>query len=145
MIEDAWPDLDGPSNFDARKTLKDAMGAVGLAYQKAWDFEKIPNDHELYHCYFDFNGPPMGGDYQMIIDPTRGSPPDFLEGIFREGRLIAIMSNKDYEDVWAHQAGFNNTRVKKLAIRTYQLGVNVIVFALTQEGSITNRVMDVVK
>ena len=57
------------------------------------------------------------------------------------------MSNKDFEDIWALQKGFidNVWGERGLSIRALQFGVNMVVFALTQEGSITHRVMDSVE
>ena len=79
------------------------------------------------------------------MDHTHGgrgvdAPYDYLEGVTIERRLVAIVSVKDLEgawDWWPERAGIDNTR-------QLQFLVNLIVFALTQEGSITNRVMDTV-
>jgi hypothetical protein len=62
---------------------------------------------------------------------------DYLDGVFIEGRLLGICTCKNYWNLWWKGAPQGHTRV-------LQFGVNIIIFALTQEGSITNRVMDTV-
>jgi hypothetical protein len=67
------------------------------------------------------------------------SPEDGLEGVYVNKRLVAIFSGNDYEDIWAGpgtQFAYINPE------RQYQFGVNLIVYALTQEGSITKRLTD---
>ena len=58
-----------------------------------------------------------------------------------DNRLIAIMSNKAYQDVWSLRGG----QFAKQEPRCFQMGINIIIFSLTQEGSITKRVMDTVQ
>ena len=47
-------------------------------------FEKIPNNHAIYHSFFDLQGPPFGGDYRpgQISDAPRAPQVDALEGSF---------------------------------------------------------------
>ena len=53
------------------------------------------------------------------------------------------MSNKAYQDVWSLRRDY--AAFTAAQPRAFQMGVNIIIFALTQEGSITNRVMDAVR
>ena len=100
--------------------------------------DKLPNNHPIYHCFFDFDGPPIGMDGSNINHT--GGPSyfirDYLEGLVVDGRLVAILTDKGYTASWTWWTpGLDATR-------QFQFGVNTIVFALTQEGSITHQVMD---
>ena len=55
------------------------------------------------------------------------------KGVWLEDRLVAIYSNKGYAKKWA--ATSNNEPQLKM-------GVNMVVLALTQEGSIAQQKMD---
>ena len=55
-----------------------------------------------------------------------------------DGRLVGIIETGDYERFVAGASGADGTRHK-------QFMVNTVIFALTQEGSITNRVMDAIR
>jgi len=123
-----------------RNMIVDALATQGYIYRKDWNFEKLPNDHLIYHCYYDFDGPPAGTDN---THSRRGidAPYDYLEGVTIDGRLVAIVSVKDLEgawDWWPERNNIDNTR-------QLQFLVNLIVFALTQEGSITHQVMSSLK
>jgi len=102
-------------------------------------FAPIPVGHPLYHCFFDFDdGAPNGaeiGTYGRDTDfkGTLMSKPVFgLEGVWYRGRLAAVYSDKGYIVKW-NDSQNNEPQLK--------MGVNFIVFALTQEGGIasTNR------
>jgi hypothetical protein len=117
-----------------RQMLKDALGSQGRVYQRDWVFEPLPDTHPIYRCFFDFNGAPPG----IGIGMQRGIVPDYLEGITLGNRLVAIVSLKRYFYLW------NNDARASLGLdptRPLQFGVNVLVFVLTQEGSITQQVM----
>lgn len=106
-------------------------------------FEELPKHHPIYHCYFDFNGPPHARLHSSI--------PNFegkFEGLEVGGRLLAILSSKGYYSpwvAWGRTEGVSEWYRKSDPTRHFQMGVNLIVFAVTQEGSITNRVMDSVR
>jgi len=116
-----------------RTNLKAAMATQGLQYGRDWTFETLSDDHPIYHCYFDFDGAPA-----CIYDPLfvlEGK----LEGIRVDGRWPVVSCQKVFMQLWGyHYPQFRSERM-------LQFGVNTIIFALTQEGSITKRVMDAVK
>ena len=60
-------------------------------------------------------------------------PVYYLEGIWLGDRLVAVYSDKGYAIKWKQMT--NNTPQLKM-------GVNMVVFALTQEGSIAQQKMD---
>jgi hypothetical protein len=78
---------------------------------------RIPNDHELYHCYFDMKGPVH----------LQGIPHgDF--GLFEKGtgRIMTLMSPGDYHCGWCCM--FFTKEQNEEAIRG---GINIIMYYLT--------------
>ena len=129
----------GAGEAALRKMLGDALGNDAK-------FLPIPNDHPVYHCFFDFDeGPPQGSEVKTSANSTGGYSTGinvvtmykqvlYLEGITIDDRLVAIYSDKGYAIKWA--ANVNNEPQLKI-------GVNMVVFALTQEGSIAQQKMDI--
>ena len=121
--------------YQSFRTLwRQSLPTVGMVYGVHWDFQKIPNGHGIYHCYFDFDGPPAGWDNISPKMPVA----DYLEGVFIEERLLGVCTSKNYWGPWSDKPAGRNPRA-------LQFAVNVIVFALTQEGSITHRLMESVR
>ncbi|MDP2982712.1 MAG: DUF4159 domain-containing protein [Candidatus Latescibacter sp.] len=130
----------GQAEASLRQMLRDSLGSDAK-------FMPIPNDHPLYHCFFDFNdGPPQGSEMsQMMFTDTTGiqgaaargssmvKPILYLEGITIDNRIVAIYSNKGYAFKWKDVTN-NESQLK--------MGVNMIVFALTQAGGIAQQKME---
>lgn len=133
----------GKAEASLRQALKDALGPDAK-------FLPIPNDHPLYHCFFDFDdGPPIGSEVAVINTISTGfntADSDefkslkilskeviYLEGIWLGDRLVAIYSDKGYAVKWKEYSD-NEPQLK--------IGVNMVVFALTQSGGIAQRKMD---
>ena len=132
----------GQAEASLRQMLRDSLGADAK-------FLPIPNDHPLYHCFFDFNdGPPQGSEIQMVsasnirtsdgetisaIGYTMAKPIVYLEGIWIGTRLVAVYSDKGY--CWKWKDLTNNQPQLKM-------GVNFVVLALTQAGGIAQQKMD---
>ena len=141
LVEDCWANIKGDADRALRQMLKDALLTQGLKYGKDWNFDMLPNDHPVFHVYFDLDGPPVGwGGICYHRDPNNNPIHEYLEGIHVNERLVAIYSNRDYGDSWdfCEAQGINSTR-------EFQFGINMIIFALTQEGSITHRVMNAIQ
>ena len=130
----------GQAEASLRQMLKDSLGADGGKTLP------IPNEHPLYHCFFDFDdGPPQGAEIQMVQTTTTGEQGEtarnssmaksvlFLEGIWLDERLVAIYSDKGYALKWKDLSN-NEPQLK--------MGVNLVVFALTQSGGIAQQKMD---
>jgi len=133
-----------PSYTSLRNTLVDGLATQGIEAI----FEKLPNEHAVYHCYFDFDGPPAGGDGLYAARyPASGRVVDYLEGLAVKGRLVALLSSKTYVAVWTFwgTSTLPSSEGGMDAKRQLQFGVNTIIFALTQEGSITHRLMDSIR
>ena len=112
----------------------------------------ISNRHTLYSCFFDLKGPPQGNDVNArqvgwrmppTKDPATGAlldegkkgmmfpkSVDYLEGLTINDRLVAVYSSKRYVEKWQENAG-NDPQLR--------MGVNLIVYALTQPGGISGR------
>ena len=127
FAENGVPSLEyGPAEASLRKMFKDVL-------KKDARFIMLSYDHPIHHSFFDFNdGPPPGGE---ILSATGGSkvPSPHLEGIFLEGRLVAVYSDKAYGAIWERE--FSNEPQLKM-------GLNLVVFALTQQGSIAQQQID---
>ena len=135
----------GSAEASLRRMLTDALGNDAK-------FLPIPNTHPIYHSFFDFDeGPPQGSEISysyvssLAWDPKIGRSTWkhvytmykqvlYLEGIFIDDRLVAIYSDKGYAKKWADTSN-NEPQLK--------MGVNMVVFALTQEGSIAQQKMDI--
>lgn len=124
----------GAAEASLRKMLRDSLGNDAK-------FLPLPNSHAVYHCFFDFDGPPPGSEISTSKvgggadskNVTLNERVIYLEGITVSDRLVAIYSDKGYAIRWADTA--NN-------IPQLKMGVNMVVFALTQEGSIAQQKMD---
>ncbi|MFC1607061.1 DUF4159 domain-containing protein [Candidatus Latescibacterota bacterium] len=139
VIDNGAPGYEqSPAASSLKQMLRDALGTGA-------QFLPIPNEHQLYHCFFDFsNGPPQGAEMSMITTTTTGvqgetarnsmmaKPVHYLEGIWIDGRLAAVYSDKGYCCKW------NDPSNNEPQLR---MGVNLVVYALTQEGGIAQKVM----
>jgi len=133
----------GAAEASLKQMLRDALGSDAK-------FLPIKNSHPLYHCFEDFDdGPPQGsevsdvtrvfttfvggGTQQDMLKSTIPKQVFYLEGIWINERLVAIYSDKGYAKKWA--ATSNNEP-------QLRMGVNMVVYALTQEGSIAQQKME---
>ena len=140
VIDNGTPQYEfGQAEASLRQMLKDSLLADA-------QFLPISNDHPLYHCFFDFDdGPPQGNEIQMVQTTTTDMQGEtarnssmakavlFLEGIWLDERLVAIYSDKGYAQKWKLMSN-NEPQLK--------IGVNFVVFALTQAGGIAQQKMD---
>lgn len=135
FIDDGNAYQPGAFNITARQLLKDALGYEAI-------FERIPNTHPIYSAWENFSGPPSGEDlvrYDRRVREVKEIYP-YLEAIFINGRMVALISNRGYNFAWGYwkflpsSAGgpFDN-------MRQLQFGLNVIVYALTQRGGIVDQ------
>jgi len=139
VIDNGTPEYEyGQAEASLRQMLRDSLGADAT-------FLPIPNEHPLYHCFHDFDGPPQGAEIQMVQTTTTGAQGEtarnssmskqvlYLEGIWLDERLVAIYSDKGYALKWKDYSN-NEPQLK--------MGVNFVVFALTQAGGIAQQKMD---
>jgi len=120
-----WEEF-SPGEATLRQLIGDALGSKA-------QFQPIPNDHPLYHCFVDFDeGPPLGSEMQGA-GISLPKPVNYLEGVWIDGRLVAIYSNKGYAMKWA--ARDNN-------YPQLRMGVNMAAYALLQAGGNAERKID---
>ncbi|MEW6755102.1 MAG: DUF4159 domain-containing protein [Candidatus Latescibacterota bacterium] len=137
-----------------RALVAAALRAAGLQEGGDWRFRRLEADHPLFHCYYDVVSLPYGfwdwtyGGWRV----ERLSPP-YLEGIEVQGRLAGVYSQKDYADFWAgeaerireHDQASNLVNGRFMTgceeLPAYDLGVNILVYALTREGSLAHRMV----
>ena len=88
--------------------------------------KKIPNTHELYTIFFEFeNGPPTTS--QELNGWGDDLVHEYLKAIEVNGRIGVLYSNKDYGCEWDYD--FRNKRWYK--IDNTRFGVNIVMYALT--------------
>jgi len=140
VLDNGRPTEDyGAAEASLRQMLKDALG-------NDVQFLPIPNSHALYHSFEDFDdGPPNGSEIntsqvttieqlgETYNRTTMSKQVFWLEGITIKDRLVAIYSDKGYAKKWADDTN-NEPQLR--------MGVNMVLFALMQEGSIAQQKMD---
>ena len=110
----------------------------GLVQGKDFWSERLPEDHPVYTSFFDLGGgmpfgyPPSMGQGKLGVRPW-----NYLMGYYIKGRLVGITPG---DGGW----GWENEIMGGSSTRQLQLAVNIIIYALTQEGSITQRLMQMV-
>jgi hypothetical protein len=119
-----------------KRAFASGLEAQGLVEGRDWYTGKVPVAHPMFHCYFDFDRPPVGyvfsgiSGYPIYID-------DPAIGVFLGDALVGLISHDSYYAPW-----YSSTAAERG--RALEFGINTIIYALTREGSITNRVMDTV-
>lgn len=122
FVDNAVPSLDyGPAEASLRQALRDALGDDAK-------FLPIQFDHPLFHCFSDFDELPTGAEPNSTTTPVQ-----YIEGIWLDGRLAVVYSDNGYAHLWKNFAD-NEQQLK--------LGVNMVVFALLQEGGMVGRTDD---
>ena len=143
-------ELDIPA---ARSIIRAGFHAVGYQEWKDWQFRRLELTHPLYHCFYDMDSLPRG-----MRDMHYGSAPltpDYLEGIVVGDQLAGVYSMRGYADYWAgvgkqelDWALTNNVANSPFLASAeeplvYNLGINMVVYALTREGSLARQLVDV--
>ncbi len=138
LIDDSYYFKGGPFDISARSLVKKALGDEAV-------FEKVPNDHRMYHCFFDFNGPPVGDDvvnrWESRLNGARTTY-DHLDAVFLDGRMVVLISNKSYNNAWnadPHWRPGTSNSLSATNMRQLQFAVNIVVFTLTQPGGYTQQ------
>ena len=138
-----------------RDFIRQAFQQIDYAEHKDWSFVRLPPEHPLYHCFYDIDSLPRGfwDIWFWYLDSRFELSPDYLEGIEVDGRIVGVYSQKDYADLLAGEAeriresdraansiGRFVTGADELPV--YDLGVNLVVYALTREGSLARQLVD---
>jgi hypothetical protein len=140
-------ELDIPA---VRSLIRASFEAVGYREWKDWQFTRLAITHPIYHCFYDVNSLPRGMrdmHYSVAVPLT----PDYLEGIVVGDQLVGVYSMKGYADFWSglgeqERETFDVVNSPFLASAeeplAYNLGVNMVVYALTREGSLAQQLVD---
>ena len=139
-------DLDIPA---VRSLIRASLRSVGYQEGKDWQFRRLEITHPIYHCFYDVGSLPRGMRDMHYV----GSVPltlDYLEGIVVGEQLVGVYSMRGYADFWA---GIAEQEWETLDVANspfiasaeeplvYNLGVNVVVYALTREGSLARQLI----
>lgn len=118
FVDDCNHDIDGLFAKSFERQMEDIFGPQAL--------QKIPNDHELYSIFFEFeDGPPTTS--QELNGWGDDLVHEYLKAIEVNGRIAVLYSNKDYGCEWDYD--FRNKRWYK--IDNTRFGVNIVLYALT--------------
>jgi len=133
FVEDCNNSMGSPSDICLRNMVKEAFATQGLEMGRDWNFEMLTPEHPIFHCFFDFDSIPRGC---VDMNQPYRHPQTYsgVDGVTIDGRLVVFYSNRDYGCDWNEWWSGDPTN-------SYKLGVNTIIFALTQEGSITRQAM----
>jgi hypothetical protein len=110
----------------------------GLVNGRDFWTERLPDDHPIFTAFFDIKGgmtsgyPPSLGQGKFGVVAW-----NYLQGYFVKGRLAACSPGMGG---W----GWMNDLYYGDSTRQLQMAVNIIIYALTQEGSMTQRLMQMV-
>ena len=121
FADDCNHDVDGLFARSFEQQMADIFGQDALV--------KIPNDHPIYHSFFEFDdGPPtamveMSGWGDGIIH-------DYLKAIQIDGEIRVLYSNKDYGCEWDYD--FRNKRWH--ARDNTKFGVNIVMHAMNRKS-----------
>ena len=142
-------ELDIPA---VRSLIRASFQAVGYQEWKDWQFSRLEISHPVYHCFYDVNSLPRGMR-DMHYTGTGSVPltPDYLEGIVVGEQLVGVYSMRGYADFWAGTAQREQADIDVVNSPfitsgeeplVYNLGVNIVVYALTREGSLARQFVD---
>ena len=117
FIDDHNHDVDGAFHKTATEEVERAVGPL----------TELPNDHELYRAFFEFDdGPPttsheLNGWGDNLVH-------EHLLVATLNGRPAVLYSSKDYSSEW----GYHPDSKRLMAVDNTRFGVNLIVYALTR-------------
>ncbi len=118
FVDDCNHDVDGLFARSFERQMADIFGPEALA--------KIPNDHPLYSCFFEFDdGPPttsfeLNGWGDDLVH-------EYLKAIEIDGRIGVLYSNKDYGCEW----DYDHRNKRWLVVDNTRFGVNIVIYAMT--------------
>ena len=117
VIDDHNHDIDGIFHKTATEEIVRTFGPL----------KEVPNNHELYRCFFTFDdGPPttsheLNGWGDQLVH-------EHLLAVMNGERIGLLYSNKDYSSEW----NFLPATKRFMAVDPTRFGVNMVVYALTR-------------
>ncbi len=133
-----WPRANEEQQNRSIRLLSEALEKYGgLVQGRDFWTERIPDRHPIYSAFFDVRGGMVSGYGTKLASGKQGVPSwPALTGYYVKGRLAGISSRQG--------TGWLDHTASGDGSRQLQMAVNIIVFALTQEGSMTQRLMQMV-
>ncbi|NCP65135.1 MAG: DUF4159 domain-containing protein [Paraglaciecola sp.] len=117
FVDDCNHDIDGMFAKSFEQQMQGLFGDNAL--------QKIANDHPIYSCFFEFDGPPrtsieLNGWGDDLVH-------NYLKAIEINGRIAVLYSNKDLGCEWDFD--FRNKRF--LRTDNTKFAVNIVIYAMT--------------
>jgi hypothetical protein len=119
--------------------LRRAMKSQNLNEGADWRFVVLEPNHAIYHSYFDFDAAVRAN---QMNQHSSYNPLSKDLGMQIGDRLAVFLNGGPDMETAAGSLGEQSThQVKADATRALQFALNTVVFALTQEGSVTQQLM----
>jgi len=83
------------------------------------EIRELPDDHEIYRCYFVHKGTSSSEDRPLRVRDHHG-----IYGVFDEGRMVALLSLANFQCGWPNSAPRRDASMKMIA--------NIYVYAMTR-------------
>jgi len=113
-------------NAPAEAMIKIFLGQMRYVMPE-YPIRRIAEDHEVYDCYYEMGGPPVGFD--IFWWGTRPPKRNYLEGIIIDDKLSVIMCRRDY--MCSMETVSLPTRSVHYSPGVYRFMTNVVVYSLT--------------
>jgi hypothetical protein len=117
--------------------FRQALKAQGLNEGADWRYVYLKPSHPLYHSFFDFD--------MAVRDNQKLRAQVGDMGLEIDGRLAVFISGAREIATQSARVGTGNQQTAVDGTRHLQFTINTIVFALTQEGGVTQQLMARVK
>ena len=142
LFLDAGSGIGTRKDINLRNIIRKALAKIG----KPCEFRRLSKNHRIFHCYFDFDTVPLAFS---AITPRWGGRsslryPDYLVGVEVEGRTAVVLCYADIGRTWQGRPAQTNISSQMSSThytRSLQFGINTIIYALTQKGSINERIL----
>jgi hypothetical protein len=116
-------------NAPAQEFLRLSLAQLRFAMPE-YSVDRVPNNHEVYHNYYEMGGPPVGFD--IFWWGTHPPKRNFLEGITVGDRLAVLVVRRDF--MCAMESVSLPTRTVHYSPGVYRFSTNVVVYSLTHGG-----------
>ena len=117
FVDDCNHDIDGMFARSFEHQMTELFGPDAL--------QTIPNDHQIYSAFFEFDGPPNTS--QELNGWGDDLVHKYLKAIEINGRIAVLYSNKDLGCEWDYD--FRNKRFMRLD--NTRFGVNIVIYSMT--------------
>ena len=117
FVDDCNHDIDGMFARSFEQQMMELFGPEAL--------QTIPNDHQIYSAFFEFDGPPNTS--QELNGWGDDLVHKYLKAIEINGRIAVLYSNKDLGCEWDYD--FRNKRFMR--VDNTRFGVNIVIYSMT--------------